>query len=103
MIQIVSSGVRHTIANLRGADFLDSSGLGVLVASLKRPRTHGGSLMVAASADRAVRIFQLTGLTRALALHPSVLDAMTANQHWQAAVTGEGLDAEERCRKHDLL
>jgi len=103
MIQLVSSGVRHIIADLRGVDFLDSSGLGVLVASLKRLRTHDGSLMVAASADRTVRIFQITGLTRVLALHRSVLDAMTTDQHWQAAVTGEGLDAEEWCRKHDLL
>src|SRR5262249_16402543 len=103
MIQLVSSGVRHIIADLRGVDFLDSSGLGVLVASLKRLRTHDGSLMVAAGADRTVRIFQITGLTRVLALHRSVLDAMTTDQHWQAAVTGEGRHAAEWCRKHDLL
>jgi hypothetical protein len=44
-----------------------------------------------------------TVLTRAFALHPSVLDAMTTDEHWQAAVTGEGHDAEEWCRKHALL
>jgi len=28
---------------------------------------------------------------------------MTADEHWQAAVTGEGHDTEEWCRKHGLL
>jgi anti-sigma B factor antagonist len=103
VIQLVNTGIRHIIADLRGVDFLDSTGLGALVGSLKRLRTHGGSLKLAASADRTVRIFQITGLARAFALYPSVLDAIATDQHWHAAVTGEGLDTEEWCRKHGLL
>jgi anti-sigma B factor antagonist len=103
VIQLVDSGVRHIIADLRGVDFLDSTGLGALVGGLKRLRAHGGSLQIAASAGRTLRIFQITGLNRAFALHPSVLDAMTTDEHWQAAVTSEGHDTEEWCRKHSLL
>ncbi len=101
--RLVNSGVRHVIADLRGVHFIDSTGLGALVGSLKRLRAHGGSLTLAASPGPTLRIFQLTGLTRAFALHPSVLDAMTNDQHWQAAVTGEGLDTGAWCRKHGLL
>jgi anti-sigma B factor antagonist len=103
VIQLVDSGVRHIIADLRGVDFLDSTGLGALVGSLKRLRTHNGSFKVVASGGRTLRIFQVTGLTRAFALHPSVLDAMTTSGHWQTAVTGKGHDTEEWCRKHGLL
>jgi anti-sigma B factor antagonist len=103
VIQLVNSGVRHIITDLRGVDFLDSTGLGALVGSLKRLRAHDGSFKLAASAGRPLRIFQITGLTRAFALHPSVLDAMTADEHWQAAVAGEGRGTEEWCRKHGLL
>ena len=103
VVQLVDSGVRHIIADLRRVDFLDSTGLGALVGSLKRLRTHDGSFKVVASGGRTLRIFQITGLTRAFALHPSVLDAMTTDEHWQAAVTGEGHDTEEWCRKHGLL
>ena len=103
VIQLVDSGVRHIIADLRGVDFLDSTGLGALVGSLKRLRTHDGSFTVVTSGGRTLRIFQITGLTRAFALHSSVLDAMTTDEHWQAAVTGEGHDTEGWCRKHGLL
>jgi anti-sigma B factor antagonist len=103
VVQLVDSGVRHIIADLRGVDFLDSTGLGALVGSLKRLRTHDGSLKVVASGGRTLRIFQITGLTRSFALHPSVLDAMTADEHWQVTVTGEGHDTEKWCRKHGLL
>jgi len=103
VIQLLSSGVRHIIADLRDVDFLDSTGLGVLVGSLKRLRGHDGSFKVVASGGRILRIFQITGLTRAFALHSSVLDAMTTDEHWQAAATGEGHDTEEWCRKHGLL
>jgi anti-sigma B factor antagonist len=103
VVQLVDSGVRHIIADLRGVDFLDSTGLGALVGSLKRLRTHDGSFKVVASGGRTLRIFQVTGLTRAFALHSSVLDAMTTDEHWQTAVTGEHHDTEEWCRKHGLL
>ena len=103
VIQLVDSGVRHIIADLRDVDFLDSTGLGALVGSLKQLRTHDGSFKVVASGGRALRIFQITGLTRAFTLYPSVLDAITTDEHWHAAVTSEGLDIEEWCRKHGLL
>jgi anti-sigma B factor antagonist len=103
VIQLVNSGVRHIIADLRDVDFLDSTGLGALVGSLKRLRTHDGSLKVVACGGRTLRIFQITGLTRAFALHPSVLDAVTTDNHWHAAVTREGHDTEEWCRKHGLM
>jgi hypothetical protein len=53
--------------------------------------------------ERILRIFRITGLNRAFALHPSVPDAITADQHWQTAVTGEGHSTAEWCRKHGLL
>ena len=103
VVQLVNSGVRHIIADLRDVDFLDSTGLGALVGSLKRLRTHDGSFKVVTSGGRTLRIFQITGLTRAFALYPSVLDAMTTDEQWQATIAREGHDTEDWCRKHGLL
>jgi anti-sigma B factor antagonist len=103
VIHLIESGTRHLIADLRPASFLDSTGLGALVGSLKRLRTHDGSLRLAISADRIMEIFRITGLNRAFALHPSVLAAMNTDEDWQRAVTGEGQGTEEWCRKHGLL
>jgi anti-sigma B factor antagonist len=103
VIELVNGGVRHIIADLRGVNFLDSTGLGALVGSLKRLRTHDGSLKLVASPGPILRIFEITGLTRAFSLYSSVLDAMSSDERWHAALTGEGHDAEDWCRKHSLL
>ena len=103
VIDLAGNGTVHIIADLRGAGFLDSAGLGALVGSLKRLRTRGGSLTLVASTDRILQIFRITGLSDAFALHSCVPDAITADQHWQAAVSGEGGNTGEWCREHGLL
>ena len=64
---LAAKGVVHLIADLSRVDFLDSTGLGVLVGGLKRLREHGGSLALVISTPRILRIFQITGLTKVFA------------------------------------
>jgi anti-sigma B factor antagonist len=87
VIHLIDGGTRHLIIDLRQVTFLDSTGLGALVGSLKRLRTHGGSLKLVTSAERIMEIFRITGLNRAFALYPSVEDAMNTDEHWQQAVS----------------
>jgi anti-sigma B factor antagonist len=102
VIHLLDNGTRHVVADLRGVDFLDSTGLGVLVGSLKRLRLRQGSLELVTSGGRVLQLLVITGLTNAFALHACVLDAISAHQHWQAALAAEGHSAEEWCRKHEL-
>jgi anti-sigma B factor antagonist len=99
---LAANGTIHVIADLRSVDFLDSTGLGALVGSLKRLRVRQGSLMIVTSGGRILQLFQITGLTRAFALHSCVLDAISADQDWQEAIASEGRSAEEWCFKHEL-
>jgi anti-sigma B factor antagonist len=99
---LAEDGVIHVIADLRGIDFLDSTGLGALVGGLKRLRIREGSLMIVTSGGRILKLFQITGLTHAFALHSCVMDAISADQHWQVAIASEGRSAEEWCFKHEL-
>ena len=62
-----------------------------------------GSLVLAASPDRIVRLFRITGLDRAFSLYPSVPEAIAAEDAWQAAIASEGTDPDEWCRKNNLL
>jgi anti-sigma B factor antagonist len=103
VIRLLVNGVLHIIADLRDVDFLDSTGLGALVGSLRRLRIRDGSLTLVADTDKILLIFRITGLTHAFTLRPSIPDAIAADQHWQAALTREGPDSEEWCRKHGLL
>ncbi len=102
VIHLIDSGTRHIVADLRGVDFLDSTGLGVLVGSLRRLRLREGSLKLVTNGGRILQLLMITGLTNAFVLHLCVLDAISDDQHWQVALAGEGHSAEEWCRKHEL-
>jgi anti-sigma B factor antagonist len=100
---LADNGTIHVIADLRGAGFLDSAGLGALVGSRKELRARGGSFTLVASAHRILHTFRIAGLGDAFALHSCVPEAITADRHWRAAVSGDDGSAEEWCREHGLL
>ncbi|TDD13614.1 anti-sigma factor antagonist [Nonomuraea diastatica] len=102
VLDLVAKGVVHVVVDLSGVEFLDSTGLGVLVGALKRLRTHEGSLALVMSTDRIVRIFTITGLTAVFPIHDAVPDAIAANAHWVRAVERGGESVEEWCRRHGL-
>jgi anti-sigma B factor antagonist len=79
LIDLVAGGQYHLIVDLEAVDFLDSTGLGVLVGGLKRVRTHEGSLDLVCSQDRILKIFRITGLTKVFAIHASIDEALAAS------------------------
>jgi len=56
-------------------DFLDSTGLGVLVGGLKRLRTNGGDLSLVCTQPRILKVFEITGLTSVFSIATSVDEA----------------------------
>ena len=75
LIELVSEGSYNVIVNLEGVDFLDSTGLGVLVGALKRVKAHDGSLSLVCTQDKILKIFKITGLTKVFPIHSSVDEA----------------------------
>ena len=58
------------IVDFRSLGFIDSSGLGAIVACLKHLRERGGDLALAAPEDSGLRrLLDLTGLDRVLTLY----------------------------------
>jgi hypothetical protein len=51
---------------------------------------------------RILRIFQITGLTKAFAAWPSVADAITADPHWLKTTESQAGSVDKRCRQHGL-
>jgi anti-sigma B factor antagonist len=100
--ELAAKGAVHLIADLGRVDFLDSTGLGALVGGLKRLREAGGSLTLVISTPRILRIFQITGLTKALIAYRSVADAITADPHWQHTAETEAGSVPAWCRQHGL-
>jgi anti-sigma B factor antagonist len=77
LIELVNQGRSRLVLDLGGVDFLDSTGLGMIVSALKRARTHGGDLRLVSTESRITRLFEITGLDRAVPLLPTV-DAAVA-------------------------
>lgn len=57
-------------------DFMDSSGLGVLVGAHKRARNGGGALAIAGAPERILRVLRITGLVRVMPAFPSLEEAL---------------------------
>ena len=78
LVELVSQGKHQIVVDLEGVDFLDSTGLGVLVGGLKRVRAHEGSLRLVCTQERILKIFRITGLTKVFPIHASVEEAVSA-------------------------
>jgi anti-sigma B factor antagonist len=64
------------VVDLGAVGFIDSTGLGVLVATLKHVRESSGSLDVVVSAPRVLKVFGLTGLDVVIPLHATLDEAL---------------------------
>ena len=68
---LVASGTPRIVVDLDAVDFLDSTGLGVLVGALKRVRNNGGELALVCTSPRIRKVFEVTGLTGHLTIFDS--------------------------------
>ena len=66
IVTAVDAGHTHLIIDVQKVDFLDSTGLGVLVGALKRVRADGGSLDIVCTHERILKIFGITGSRQGL-------------------------------------
>ena len=79
LIALLSDGKPHLIIDLEGVDFLDSSGLGALVAGLKLAQSRSGDLRIVCEHQRSVRkVLEVTGLERVLDRYDTVDEAAAA-------------------------
>ncbi|MBG0831988.1 STAS domain-containing protein [Planomonospora sp. ID67723] len=66
------------IMDLSELRFCDSTGLSALIAALKRSRARGTRLMLAGLTGAPARVLTITGLAKALELHPDITAALRA-------------------------
>jgi anti-sigma B factor antagonist len=66
--ELMDRGHTHVALDLGAVEFIDSSGLGVLVGSLRRLREQGGDLVLQSASPAVTRILELTGLDGLLPL-----------------------------------
>lgn len=76
MVGQIARGTRHLVLDLNAVEYLDSTGLGVLIGGLKRARERNGDLRLVCDNVRVLRIFEITGLTKIFDIYPSESEAL---------------------------
>ncbi len=70
-------GPHPVVVDLADVEFMDSSGLGVLVGAHKESIAHGGTLVIVGPGPRIQKILRITKLDKVFTVYPT-LDELTA-------------------------
>jgi len=76
LVGLVNDGAKSIVVNLEAVEFIDSTGLGVLVGALKRMQTRGGTLGLVCHQEGLLRVFTITGLEKVFSIYPTVEEAV---------------------------
>lgn len=75
LVDVSDAGCSNIVVDLEGLEFIDSSGLGVLVSGLRRVKERGGTLRLVCTKDSILKIFRITGLDRVFPLFSTIEEA----------------------------
>src|SRR5580704_13123218 len=73
--EATGNGSHHLIVDLTQLEFLDSTGLGVLIGAHRRTTESGGSLRLIVGDGPILRLLNITGLIAVFAVYHSLEDA----------------------------
>jgi anti-sigma B factor antagonist len=74
--KLIGSGKKKFIVSLKAVEHINSSGLGILIASLNAVRQAGGDLKIANASSRVLDLLKITKLNQIFESYESVDDAM---------------------------
>ena len=75
--ELISAGQVHLVVSLREVDFIDSTGLGVLVGVFHRLKAVDGSMVFADGTERVRKVFFAAGLSKIFHIYPTLDEALT--------------------------
>ena len=68
------------VVDLSDIAFIDSTGLGVLVAGQNRAGELGGKLSVVCAQERVLKLFRITGLDEVFGIYPTRNEALSGGR-----------------------
>ena len=78
LASLIDRGQSRLLMDLGGVGYIDSTGMGALVAAMKQARAAGGDVRLCALQDDVRSIFDLTRLSRAMSIHPTRQEALAS-------------------------
>ena len=77
IIDLINAGNKRIVLNLAGVDFIDSSGLGAIVSSLKAIGNEG-DLVICGISETVMTLFRLTRMNRVFQIFSTEDEALKA-------------------------
>jgi anti-sigma B factor antagonist len=74
--QAVEPDVENYVVDLQAVDFMDSAGLGTLIAILKRVSERGGDLKIAGLQKKPRMVFEITRAYKVFEIYDTVEEAL---------------------------
>ena len=78
LTQLLDEGSTTIVVDLTEVAFLDSTGLGALIAARTAADRSGGALPIVCTLDRVLKLFTITGLDGVFAIFPTVDEAVAS-------------------------
>lgn len=78
LVGLIEEGKNQIVVDLEGVEFMDSSGLGVLVGALRRLKEREGTLALVCTKGPVLRILSITGLNKVFPVYQSVDEAASS-------------------------
>lgn len=76
LVDLIEGGTVELVVDLDGVDFIDSTGLGVLVGAVRRARAAEGDVRLVCTNSRLLKVFDVTGLDEVFTIAASIDDAV---------------------------
>ncbi|MBQ4347087.1 MAG: anti-sigma factor antagonist [Firmicutes bacterium] len=73
---LLRSGAKHIIFDMSHVDFMDSSGIGMLLGRYKKLRETGGLLILCGVSENIMRIIMISGLQKLLPIAKDIPGAI---------------------------
>ena len=70
--ELVEAGKKHVVIDLKAVEFVNSSGLSLLIGGVSTMKTAGGSLIFANASEKIAGLITITKLDQLFKLYPSV-------------------------------
>jgi len=75
-LKITHSNIKNLVFDFTNLDFMDSSGIGVIIGRYKLMRTMGGKVQIVVKKQSVKKILELSGVRKIVGIYENLSDAM---------------------------
>ncbi|MBO3445798.1 MULTISPECIES: anti-sigma F factor antagonist [Clostridia] len=75
---LISKSIKNIIFNFKNINFMDSSGIGVIIGRYKKISSEGGRVTVVNANDRIKKIFNLSGMNKIIGVYDTYEEVVSS-------------------------